>query len=102
MSIAPSERPAARIDPLIDLLNQPNNPALLDGADREEALHRQLLATQGLLEKVLANSAELFIVLDREWRYTYINDLAVRKLTTPREQLLGRSIWEVFPQVVGT
>ncbi|HEU4631985.1 MAG TPA: PAS domain-containing sensor histidine kinase [Gemmatimonadaceae bacterium] len=37
------------------------------------------------------------VVFDREWRYVYVNDAAASLLERPREALLGRVIWEVFP-----
>lgn len=40
--------------------------------------------------------------LDREYRYTYLNDRAVASLKTTREALLGRSVWDVYPEVAGT
>src|SRR5690606_4515824 len=40
--------------------------------------------------------------VDREWRYTYVNGEAERLLRRSREELLGRTLWEAFPEVVGT
>lgn len=40
--------------------------------------------------------------LDQEYRYTYLNDRAIASLKTSREHLLGRSVWEVYPEVAGT
>ncbi len=43
-----------------------------------------------------------FIVFDREWRYRYVNRAAERFADRPRAELLGRVLWEVFPELVGT
>lgn len=40
--------------------------------------------------------------LDREYRYTYVNDRAIASLQTSPDLLLGRSVWEVYPEVAGT
>ena len=43
-----------------------------------------------------------FIVLDRRWRYRYLNDRVARLARRRRKDLLGRSIWAIFPELVGT
>ena len=40
-------------------------------------------------------------VYDREWRYVYLNPKGAEVLGRTREELLGRCIWEVFPEAVG-
>lgn len=54
------------------------------------------------LDQVVGSIRDQFFALDSDWRYTFANDrvLAVTGLT--REQLLGHSVWELFPRVVGT
>jgi PAS domain S-box-containing protein len=53
-------------------------------------------------ETVLASIADAFYLLDRDWRFTYVNDAAEPLLQTSRERLLGRTLWEAFPGVVGS
>ncbi|HEY0335985.1 MAG TPA: PAS domain S-box protein [Burkholderiales bacterium] len=43
-----------------------------------------------------------FLALDRQWRYIHVNDGAERIVRRSREELLGRTIWEVFPTLLGT
>ena len=43
-----------------------------------------------------------FFSLDRDWCFDYVNAEAERLLERPREDLLGRSIWEEFPDAVGS
>jgi PAS domain S-box-containing protein len=42
-----------------------------------------------------------FIAFDRDWRYIYIN-AAAESIGLRRSELLGRTIWEVFPDLLGT
>jgi PAS domain S-box-containing protein len=42
-----------------------------------------------------------FLSLDTQWRFTLLNAAAEQLLGHPRAELLGRSIWEAFPDVVG-
>lgn len=53
-------------------------------------------------EKLLASISDAFSALDHEWRYTYANEKVAELAGVPREKLLGRTIWEVFPDAVGT
>ena len=39
--------------------------------------------------------------LDRQWRFSYVNGEAERVLRRPRSELLGRSLWELFPATEG-
>ncbi|RUR83002.1 hypothetical protein PCC6912_23760 [Chlorogloeopsis fritschii PCC 6912] len=54
------------------------------------------------LETVLEYTTDAITALDREWKYTHINHSAELLLRRKEADLLGRSIWEVFPEVVNT
>jgi PAS domain S-box-containing protein len=53
-------------------------------------------------DTILASISDAFFALDREWRFTYVNDRAQQLLARQREELLGRSLWEAFEPVVGS
>ncbi len=42
-----------------------------------------------------------FVTFDRDWRYTYINDSLLAVFNLPREAVVGKKAWEVFPHQVG-
>ncbi|HWQ34304.1 MAG TPA: ATP-binding protein [Blastocatellia bacterium] len=69
---------------------------------REQALRVEAEEAREQLERVLASINDQFIVLDREWRYVYVNERVVQTTGRRREDLLGRKIWELFPDTVGT
>lgn len=50
---------------------------------------------------VLESITDAFFALDLQWRFTYLNGEAERLLQRPREDLLGRNLWEAFPEAVG-
>ncbi|HYY41523.1 MAG TPA: PAS domain-containing protein, partial [Pyrinomonadaceae bacterium] len=58
-------------------------------------------------ETILESITDDFVAVDHDWRYIYLNDRALRStqewLGRPisREELLGRSLWDVFPEIVG-
>ncbi len=51
-------------------------------------------------EAVLDRVSDAFFGLDRGWRFTYLNDQAERLLERSREELVGQSVWEEFPEAV--
>ena len=51
---------------------------------------------------VLDNTSEAVVLLDREWRYTYVNHAAEMLLRIKAENLLGRIHWEQYPSLLGT
>jgi PAS domain S-box-containing protein len=57
-------------------------------------------------ETILDSISDEFFALDREWRYTYVNErgltAAARKAGITAAELVGTNIWERFPQLVGT
>ncbi len=53
-------------------------------------------------EEVLASISDAFFALDRDWRFAYVNEQAEPLLDRRREDLLGKNVWEVFPEAVGT
>lgn len=50
---------------------------------------------QKQLLKVLSNTHDGFFALDRQWRYLFLNPVAERY--SHRKELVGKVIWEVFP-----
>lgn len=64
--------------------------------------NEQLREAQARIESVLASITDTHILFDRQWRYVYVNDAAARAIGRPREQILGRTLWELFPDIVGT
>jgi PAS domain S-box-containing protein len=51
---------------------------------------------------ILERIATGYIEFDREWRYVYVNQPAAQMLSRKSEELVGRSMWKVFPQLIGT
>ena len=49
----------------------------------------------------LESITDAFFTLDREWRFTYVNPPAEASFKRPRTELLGKNIWEVFPESRG-
>ncbi len=50
----------------------------------------------------LESLSDAFVCLDRQWRVTYINHQDELLLQQPGETLLGKMLWEAFPEAVGS
>jgi PAS domain S-box-containing protein len=61
-----------------------------------------LQQSQSRIESILSSVADIHILLNRDWRYLYINEAGVRAMGRTREQILGRTLWELYPDIVGT
>ncbi|HET8729082.1 MAG TPA: PAS domain-containing protein [Alphaproteobacteria bacterium] len=64
----------------------------------EEALRASHERTFEILESI----SDAFYAVDREWRLTYVNRKAEQLWRRKREELVGKVIWEEFPQTAGT
>lgn len=69
-------------------------------AHRTESLEAE--AANRRLTTILESIDEGFIQLDAEWRYTYVNAAAERFLSRHREEVLGRTVLDLFPQSATT
>ena len=52
--------------------------------------------------EVLERISDGVFVLDREWRFLYINSAGAHLIERTVESLVGRVIWDEFPEIVGT
>lgn len=55
-----------------------------------------------LLARTLESITDAFYTLDREWRFTYVNREAARLQQKTGAELLGRVVWDVFPEAIGS
>jgi len=69
---------------------------------REQGLRAEAEAVRIRLESVLSGIKDQFIVLDREWRYTFVNEQVLEVTGKRQEELLGKVVWDVFPDVLGS
>ncbi len=49
---------------------------------------------------ILESITDAFVAIDEEFRYVWVNAEAERLLGLPRDQLLGRCMWDLFPDGV--
>jgi PAS domain S-box-containing protein len=56
------------------------------------------LDADALLTTILQGIGQPFYAVDRDWRITHYNDHAARHFGKPAAEMIGRRIWDVFPQ----
>jgi|GEM_PF-776503 len=66
---------------------------------RDKHVKETLRNTRDRLNTILSSIQDGFVVIDKDWRYTYINESAARLLNTTPDRLIGRVIWEAFPEL---
>ncbi len=69
---------------------------------RERALRLRSEGERQRLSTLLARITDGFISIDREWRYTFVNARAEQLLGKRAMQLVGKTIWDAFPDLRGS
>ncbi len=93
--------PERRIRERTAELVQANEELEQEIADRRRAEERAMKSQERLFD-ILESISDGFFTLDRNWRFTYVNHEAVRLWRRGIGELIGRSIWEIVPDAVGT
>ncbi len=77
-------------------------PAALNASSPEAALAQRQRQRLYSADAILTGITEAFLILDEEWRFTYVNEAAARLIGHAPHELLGRSIWDAYPEAVGS
>ncbi|MGC3991416.1 MAG: PAS domain S-box protein [Chthoniobacteraceae bacterium] len=62
----------------------------------------ELHAMDRRLAEIIQGMSEACFALDEDWCFTFVNDRCESLLRTRHEDMLGRSLWDVFPFLIGT
>ncbi|MBV8817061.1 MAG: PAS domain S-box protein, partial [Acidobacteriaceae bacterium] len=88
---------------VIDIWRQKQAEAELRQAlERERELRERASAAESNAQSILESMAEGFCGMDSELRYTYVNAAAEAIVGLKREQLIGKTMREVFPEAGGS
>ncbi|MGB3225139.1 MAG: PAS domain S-box protein [Desulforhopalus sp.] len=68
---------------------------MIDDSDCNESVEEQLTT-------ILESIGDGFCAFDVDWRFIYINQAAETIVGIPRDKLLGRIFWEMFPLMLST
>ncbi|WP_226889154.1 PAS domain S-box protein [Nostoc sp. MG11] len=78
------------------------NRQLQEAMHHEQELRMEAQAAKTSLDGVLMSLSDQFFRLDGEWRYTYVNDRVLEVTGKSREELIGQSIWDLFPEMINS
>lgn len=68
----------------------------------QKAAEARTLALEARMISTLESITDGFSLMDADWRFTFLNSQAERLLQRPHGELLGRNLWEEFPDILGT
>ena len=54
------------------------------------------------LAELLANIPAGYATLDRNWNFTYANEQAVHGSRQRAEEMIGKNVWAIWPELAGT
>ena len=66
--------------------------------DRHE---RELNRTQGFVSGLVGSITDGLAAFDKDWNFTFVNDEIIRRTGLSSEELIGKNVWEIFPDSVG-
>jgi PAS domain-containing protein len=69
---------------------------------QQVAASEELSRAREKVDEILSSIADGFYALDADWRFVYFNDRALILLRAPREKVIGRPFFEVFPEDRGS
>lgn len=85
--------------PLIDNTQKiAGGMALFKEINQQILTHKTSLLFQDPSYGILEAMNEAFVTFDQEWRYTYVNQHAANSLKLPAEEIIGKKIWDFFPE----
>ncbi len=70
--------------------------------ERELELLRSVQQARHLAAEALEHISDGFWIYNSQWRITYMNAAAETTSRRPREAQVGRTLWELFPDLVGS
>ena len=73
-----------------------------DDKNFPQTAEEKLRQAERRIENILESFSDAFFTADRDWRFTYINRHAEIILGRPAAELLGKNMWEEFPEAVET
>jgi PAS domain S-box-containing protein len=73
-----------------------------ESARRQDILLKQNLEQLFFLEHLLDSINDGFFAVDSEWRLTYLNSQAGSVFRFPADELLGKTLWEAWPEAAGS
>ena len=65
-----------------------------------QTLRQQTETAEANLQNILTSLRDGFYALDRDWRFTYVSDRQLEIVARSREEMIGKCIWDLYPDIV--
>lgn len=85
-----------------DLNGTPARMALVKDLTEQRRAEQSQLELARRTTLTLDNITDAFLTLDLGWRFIYVSSRAEQLIRSPRDELRGVTLWEKFPETVGT
>ena len=69
---------------------------------REQAARESAEAAHKRSKNILESITDAFYAVDHQWRFTYLNPQAERLLQRTHHELIGKNLWDEFPEAVSS
>lgn len=85
-----------------DLDGKPKLLVFVRNIDEKKKAAEQIKKSEARFRETLDNMLEGAQIIDKDWRYVYVNDAVVSQSHYTREQLLGHTMMERYPGIENT
>jgi PAS domain S-box-containing protein len=76
--------------------------ALFEDVTERKKAEEKIKSSNQKISEILESIQDNFYSLDRNWNFIYVNSQAAVLLDASPESLVGKNIWEAFPNAMGT
>jgi DNA-binding NtrC family response regulator len=76
--------------------------SILQRLEQQERAEKALQEANQRCADILESITDAFCALDKQFRFTYVNQKAEQILQKTQEELLGKNIWEEYPNAIGS
>ena len=70
-----------------------------DGLKR---MNLELESSKRHINNIMEGISDGFYAIDRKWQFTFVNNETQKLMLVHKTDLIGKNIWEIFPQVIGS
>ncbi len=64
---------------------------------KREKVEEELIEANEKITSIVESVTDAFFALDKDWHITYINLAAEQQISAKRDDVIGKALWEVFP-----
>ena len=70
--------------------------------DGLKQMNLELESSKRQINNIMEGISDGFYAIDRKWRFTFVNNETQNLMLVHKTDLIGKNIWEIFPQVIGS